>query len=179
MKFYVIEVPKAHSQIGGPSLPFERFLETSMAGRDKRLLNILQRDAFDQNPYIHMGKPRVFTIDVPTPVTQSTVRSLIKGDIYQYVVDEHGDPDPQPNPWTEEGRAQIQQVHVDALRQKAVEKADSIIEKADSIMGTTGLAKVPANPPEYVAKAEDEDPDHAPQFPGDEVAEEPKEELPF
>lgn len=172
MKFYVIEVPKAHGQIGSPSLPFKRFLETSMAGRDKRLLNILQRDAFDQNPYIHMGKPRVFTIDVPTPVTQSTVRSLIKGEIYQYVVDEHGDPDPQPNPWTEEGRAQIQQVHMmDALRRKEKETV------ADSIMRTTSPAKVPANPPEYVA--EDEGPDHAPQFPGDEVAEEPKEELPF
>lgn len=147
MKFYCIEVPTPYEQV-----PFRRYLETSKSALNERLLNILQRDAFGGNPMEFVGKPRVFTIDVPTPVKQSTVESLIRGEIYQYVVDENGEPDPQPNPWKPDNRRTLAQTLGQARAQTPVVPASKRLRPQTT-----------ENP---VYEGKDEGPEVAPQFPG-------------
>ena len=94
MKFYVLEYQP--QTIHGPP---NRVLETSKTRALNKMYEALQLDAFPAEPgYNRPIMPRMFIIDIPTPVKQSTVKSLIKGEIYQYIVDEDGSPNPQPNP---------------------------------------------------------------------------------
>lgn len=91
MKLYVIE--------GRNPITSEvvREIETSMGRVEKRIVEILQIDAFNPERRV-MVSPTLYRIDIPTPVNRASVIALMKGDIYQFVVDENGDPDPRPNP---------------------------------------------------------------------------------
>lgn len=93
MRFYVLEY-----QPGMLGTAPERVLETSRARALEKMYSALQMDAFPQSGATRPVMPRMFIIDIPTPVKKSTVMSLIKGEIYQYIVNEDGEPNPQPSP---------------------------------------------------------------------------------